>query len=763
LVSLYEAKSKETNQAEQMIKKELTSLNERIESLLLIKKRDNFSTNQSVEKVKRKIQNLENALEKLRSEKQSMEQKIADIKQMADDNYQKKVTIFKKTIKPLEDSKKLAVEEKEIIQDKIDATEHKIVKTQKEIYSVQKQQEEQKEIRDDLVQLKIQLHKKMDEYKNNYPDELQLFYEEEKNKQEIEELKNKAKVLKEELGDNNFQREVVREEVVKIKDKISEHQEDYDITVDNLKTASKVGENEIIKMESYINKKALEYDAPTLTTLIDQVCLDRFCYSTANKVLENQLRIVQDISEEQTIEYNEKIDAIKQEILELKEGINVLKPKVRQIFANLNAEKSHDEKQRDNLVVSKFKAKAGTLKQLLEDLRSTKLEFKERQHILDSWMLKTKAYLAREDEDKIGNEELCISELDNSILEAFLKNTLYKIEDFGSKKKLEEMLAFYIDKVARREKAIQECYCDSLEVKKHLDESKKQLTSIQIPDQEYHNVKNQLKQVTLRQKAIELLIEERRAQLEFEILKQGEENFEMYLESNSDVFTNVKKTYGNKISEKMKNEQKQEFIDMIKEQYEKRYNEIKTAHYEILDVDKKLDDCDELIDKKLPDQINAAEEERSLLQERLISMKQQLAAFVCAENECIDVIEVLLEQKKEEIYHQNNEIYRDNNYENVKNRIHELSDQIASKESAISRHNQTIDETSLGMFNRNTKYSAEEAQMRTRIDNLLLAQKEIKTSVRPQLTNLKKEIKELNYEIINGKKKMEGIEDKMQK
>lgn len=237
----------------------------------------------------------------------------------------------------------------------------------------------------------------------------------------------------------------------------------------------------------------------------------------------------------------------------------------------------------------------------------------------------------------------------------------------------------------------------------------------------------------------------------------------MYLESNSDVFSNVKKTYGNKISEKMKNEQKQEFIDMIKEQYEKRYNEIKTTHYEILEVDKKLDDCDELINNKLPDQLDKAEEERSLLQEKLISMKQQLAAFVCAENECIDVIEVLLEQKKEEIYHQNNEIYRDNNYENVKNRIQELKDQIASKESAITRHNQTIDETSLGMFNRNTKYSAEEAQMRTRIDNLLLAQKEIKTSVRPQLANLKKEIKELNYEIINAKKKMEGIEDKMQK
>lgn len=152
------------------------------------------------------------------------------------------------------------------------------------------------------------------------------------------------------------------------------------------------------------------------------------------------------------------------------------------------------------------------------------------------------------------------------------------------------MLGFYVDKVARREKAIQGCYCDSLAVKQVLDENHEKLTSIRIPDQEYHSVKNQLKQATVREKAIELLIEERRSQLEFEILKQGEENFELYLESNSDVFTNVKKTYGAKISEKMKGEQKQEFIQMIRDQYEKRYNEIKTTHFQILDVDKKLDE-----------------------------------------------------------------------------------------------------------------------------------------------------------------------------
>jgi len=760
---LYEAKSKETIQAEQMIKKELADLKDKIESLLLVKKRDNFSTVQSIEKQQKKIQNLEKSKEKLVDEKVELEKSIESIKQMTDDNYQKRVSVFKRTIRPLEDSKRLVIEEKEVMEQKIDLAEKEIIKLQSKIADTQSSQSKQTGFRNNHVKTKIELHEKMDEYKNNYPDELQLFYEEEKNKQEIEQLKEKAETLKADLKEANFERVNTRKDLIQLNDKINAHQEDYDIVVDNLRTASKVGESEIIKMEAYINRKALEYDAPTLTILIDQVCEDKFWYSTNNKIIYNQQLLVDNIAEDIALDYNEKIDSLKQQINEIKESINVLKPRIRNIYANQHAEKSTEESQKDSMVVSKFKSKSAILKQCLEDLRTTKLEFKARQEAVDSWVLRTKSYLAREDEDKVSNDELCQADLDNSILEAFLMKTLYKIEDFGSKKKLEEMLGFYIDKVARREKSIQKCYCDSLEVKKHLDSSKKELTSIQIPDQAYHSIKNELKQVTLRQKAIELLIEERRAQLEFEILKQGEENFQMYLDSNSDVFTNVKKTYGNKISEKMKTEQKQEFIDMIRQQYEKRYNEIKTTHYQILEVDSKLDECDTLIGGDLPEQLNDAEEGRMELQEKLVAFKQQLAAFVCAENECIEVIEELLESKKEEIYHQNNELYRDNNYENINSRIHEVQESVNSKDRATEKNQKVIEETELGMFNRNTKYAAEEAQMRARIDNLKLGEREIKQTVRPQLLNLKREIKELNFEIINGKKKMEGIEDKMQK
>jgi hypothetical protein len=67
------------------------------------------------------------------------------------------------------------------------------------------------------------------------------------------------------------------------------------------------------------------------------------------------------------------------------------------------------------------------------------------------------------------------------------------------------------------------------------------------------------------------------------------------------------------------------------------------------------------------------------------------------------------------------------------------------------------------MFERNTNYQADITKMRARIDNLKVGEREIKNTVKPQLLNLKREIKELNHEIINAKKKMEGIEDRIGK
>lgn len=106
--------------------------------------------------------------------------------------------------------------------------------------------------------------------------------------------------------------------------------------------------------------------------------------------------------------------------------------------------------------------------------------------------------------------------------------------------------------------------------------------------------------------------------------------------------------------------------------------------------------------------------------------------------------------------------YRDNNFDNINSRLKEIGDLIHSKEKAIEKYRNN-EELESGIFERNTKYAAEIAQLRTRIDNLKKGEKEIKNTVKPQLLNLKREIKELSHQIINDKKKMDGIENKINK
>ncbi len=51
--------------------------------------------------------------------------------------------------------------------------------------------------------------------------------------------------------------------------------------------------------------------------------------------------------------------------------------------------------------------------------------------------------------------------------------------------------------------------------------------------------------------------------------------------------------------------------------------------------------------------------------------------------------------------------------------------------------------------------------MRARVGNLKLGQQEISKTVRPQLVNLEREVKDLNLQIIDMYKRVEGNEDKI--
>lgn len=78
-----------------------------------------------------------------------------------------------------------------------------------------------------------------------------------------------------------------------------------------------------------------------------------------------------------------------------------------------------------------------------------------------------------------------------------------------------------------------------------------------------------------KEKVLSKSIEERQAQVEFQLFKIGEKNFDEYFKRHEDLFEGVKKIYGKKVADKMKSDQKREFTNMTVDQYRRRIQELK--------------------------------------------------------------------------------------------------------------------------------------------------------------------------------------------
>jgi hypothetical protein len=72
----------------------------------------------------------------------------------------------------------------------------------------------------------------------------------------------------------------------------------------------------------------------------------------------------------------------------------------------------------------------------------------------------------------------------------------------------------------------------------------------------------QLKELNKGEKALSHSLEERQTQIEFQLFKFGERSFEEYFRRHELLFEGVKKTYGKKVCDKMKAQQKKEFIEI---------------------------------------------------------------------------------------------------------------------------------------------------------------------------------------------------------
>ena len=93
--------------------------------------------------------------------------------------------------------------------------------------------------------------------------------------------------------------------------------------------------------------------------------------------------------------------------------------------------------------------------------------------------------------------------------------------------------------------------------------------------EDLEKLKVNLKNLVKKEKVLSKSLEERATHIEFQLFKFGERSFDEYYSKHEVLFEGVKKTYGKKVCDKMKTQQKREFIQITVDQYKRRIKELK--------------------------------------------------------------------------------------------------------------------------------------------------------------------------------------------
>ena len=162
--------------------------------------------------------------------------------------------------------------------------------------------------------------------------------------------------------------------------------------------------------------------------------------------------------------------------------------------------------------MNKWRAKCRNLKTLLTKKRRNALDKKFRQREFETWKVEQKAFLLQDESNKLTNDEIVGEDFDTPVIQDFLKRNLYLVGDSRSKKELEDMLGFYVEKLCKRENSIQNSYSAVGHFSKDIEavEAERAILEDKLfqQDHDYHQTKHELKAVVVKEKARLKLMED---------------------------------------------------------------------------------------------------------------------------------------------------------------------------------------------------------------------------------------------------------------
>ena len=267
------------------------------------------------------------------------------------------------------------------------------------------------------------------------------------------------------------------------------------------------------------------------------------------------------------------------------------------------------------------KLKLDQLKFLEGKLATVRLHYQAKMESIERWRIQMKAKLQVTDDGPEDRDLVLPTEKEAEFLEAILKRVSIRIEDPDEKADFESTFQRYVERLKDREQNLHRCYAKTQNLKSHLTElvGARGTLSQTLKDCEQSNVKYKadLAGVLLRERALEQQKNDSAAQLEFELRRQGEDQFDEFLKKNEAIFKGVKRTYGAKIAEKIKQEHKKEINEIAIAQQLERRNEIRAVHTRLQELKFVLGGREE--SERLVVQLAEVERRRERVGERAMS------------------------------------------------------------------------------------------------------------------------------------------------
>eukprot|EP01022_Parablepharisma_sp_SALTPOND_P004400 TRINITY_DN120220_c1_g1_i1.p1 TRINITY_DN120220_c1_g1~~TRINITY_DN120220_c1_g1_i1.p1 ORF type:complete len:1293 (+),score=291.69 TRINITY_DN120220_c1_g1_i1:80-3880(+) len=740
LAKLYEQKKVEVEKAEKDLKADFKKLSKEVDFDAIYSKRELLNLKKEIEETQIRLNKTHKSLEVLAKEREMNEKLLEEIKREADDTYAFKVAKAKTVIAPLEDAATIIESQREKLAGRIRKEQaelqhsYDILFMQEEDYIGREMQ------RTELTRNRKTLLEQMSSFRENYKEELQLFFEELEIEEQLEEVIREKRKVESKLTRNEKAR-------LELAAKFQEHFEATGKLQAQLKTnegtmleAIIKDELEISQLEDKIKEKLKEAGSEGIgKILLDEMQKKGFLYSKTLFLIQKKL-VDQELDKLLADEtYNE--DAIKKKIRETQQEIDLM------------GEQN----------VGMKRVKEGQVRFMEEKLSAMKLQFQAKMEGIERWRIQMKAKFRVSEEENVEVVPKELLEDDAEIVTAVSRKVLIKIEHPEDKQEFEKLFNRYIGKIKEREQSIQKIAAKSENAKSRLEEITKEKINCEKRmselEQESIKYKNEFNAISIKEKALERQRDDRNAQLELELQKQGEEDFIEFLKKNEAIFKGVKKTYGAKVAEKIKQEHKKEITDLAIAQQLERRNMIKDVHKTIQHLNQVIEST-EAVDKLLP-LIESLKKACAEKEAKIQTMNGQLAAVIEAENEAVVQIEDYLHKKKAELAQHLQIFYRKKNYEFTLQRTMEIKAVLEKKKQGVNSLMVHLEALRKRQEDEKTAFAVRKVQQKMKLDATRKQLDEVQKVVKAQLAALGKQINNYNLLIVSDKKKVGILNEKL--